>query len=121
MGGERGGELEIRDTGRLHYRMNRGVASILVLNLLKNAILHGKKESRVTVEILRDTLRISNSGREQALEKERLHSRFQNSGLSSASNGLGLAISRAIADRFDIELSYKFTGVHEFSLHLQRK
>lgn len=120
MAAHRNMRLEVREDNVLQHRMNKDLAVILISNLLKNALLHGEKGSLVNVEIGKKRIQISNSGREQALDKSTLTSRFQNSGISSVSTGLGLAISKAIADRFGIELSYRYTGKHVFSLIIQK-
>ena len=112
--------LEIHDPVLLQHRMNRDLATILLSNLLKNALLHGEKGGLVSVEFQQKEIRISNPGT-QPLDQESLTSRFQTSGKSSGSTGLGLAISKAIADRFGIRLSYSYTGKHVFSLNFGRK
>lgn len=114
-------KLEIRDRLVLQHRMNRDLAAILITNLLKNALLHGKKGSVVSVEFRENRIKITNAGKGQALDQQTLTSRFQRSDTSTRSTGLGLAISKAIADRFGIELSYEFNGEHVFLLNFRRK
>ena len=112
-------ELEIKEGQSLQHRMNRDLATILVSNLLKNALLHGNKGSKVEVEFLQNRLQISNSGVDQALDPESLSARFRKTGINNRSNGLGLSIAKAIADRFGLDLSYAYTGKHVFRLDVK--
>ena len=111
--------LEIKEGPSLQHRMNRDLATILVSNLLKNALLHGTTGSKVEVEFLQDRLQISNSGVDQALDPESLSARFRKTGINNRSNGLGLSIAKAIADRFGLDLSYAYTGKHVFRLDVK--
>lgn len=115
MAAHRDMELLISEEYVLKYQMNRDLANILLSNLLKNSLLHGKKGSQVRVEFQKNRLQFMNSG-EEALDENVLTSRFQNTGVSSQSTGLGLAISKAIAERFGLKLSYRFRGEHQFIL-----
>lgn len=107
--------LVIKDDVLLEHQMNRDLANILLSNLLKNALLHGEKGSRVRVEFYKDRLEFANSGVE-ALDEKVLTSRFQNASVDTQSTGLGLAISRAIAERFGLRLYYRYKGEHQFVL-----
>ena len=109
-------QLQIKQGPLLQHHMNRDLATILVSNLLKNALIHGEKGSVVEVEFLPDRLQISNLGVAQALDPASLSSRFRKTDVNSKSSGLGLSISRAIAERFGLQLSYAYTGTHVFRL-----
>lgn len=113
--------IEIQENVILEHRMNKDLALILVSNLLKNALLHGKKGTEVRVEFLQGRLQISNKGSEQALNPNTVFNRFNRATNNKKSNGLGLAISKAIADRFGLRLTYAFTGNHNFNLHFRRQ
>lgn len=115
----RGLELEIIEGPILQHQMNRDLATILVSNLLKNALLHGKAGSKVEVEFFQNRFQISNSGIDRALDPESLSSRFRKTGINTRSNGLGLSIAKAIAERFGLDLSYIYTGKHVFRLEVK--
>ncbi|MDX1751643.1 MAG: HAMP domain-containing sensor histidine kinase [Salinimicrobium sediminis] len=109
-------EVDVIETAELHYNMSKDLARILVANLLKNAILHTPAASRVKVEIFKNQILIQNSG-EKPLNPKTLFSRFQ-PGKRSHSNGLGLAISKAIADRYNLEINYDFRdNLHSFTIN----
>lgn len=109
-------EVDVIETAELHYNMSKDLARILVANLLKNALLHTPAASRVKVEIFKNQILIQNLG-EKPLNPKTLFSRFQ-PGKRSHSNGLGLAISKAIADRYNLEINYDFRdNLHSFTIN----
>ncbi|SOC80817.1 Signal transduction histidine kinase [Salinimicrobium sediminis] len=109
-------EVDVIETAELQYNMSKDLARILVANLLKNALLHTPAASRVKVEIFKNQILIQNLG-EKPLNPKTLFSRFQ-PGKRSHSNGLGLAISKAIADRYNLEINYDFRdNLHSFTIN----
>ena len=109
-------KVEILETADLRYQMSKDLARILLANLLKNAILHSAAGNKVKVEVSKNQVLIQNSG-EKPLNQKTLFSRFQ-AGKRSQSNGLGLAISKAIADRYNLEITYSFgEGSHFFRIN----
>ncbi len=111
-------QLEITEGPVLQQQMNRDLATILLSNLLKNALLHGERGSIVEIAFLPGRLEISNAGAKQPLDPSSLSSRFRKTDVNSRSSGLGLSISKAIADRFGLKLGYEYTGRHVFRLEL---
>ncbi|WP_317191998.1 sensor histidine kinase [Salegentibacter maritimus] len=109
-------EIKIEVTSYLKHTMNKDLAGILVSNLLKNAIIHGKEGSEIIIEISQNSFRISNVSNRKALDESRLFSRFQKNSESANSNGIGLAIAQSIAEKHQIELRYSFTEKHNFHL-----
>lgn len=97
-------------------RMNESLAHILLVNLLKNALIHTPKRGTVNVVIRKDRLCISNSG-DKPLNPEKIFRRFYRSDSGSKeSTGLGLAISKSIADMYGIRLGYEYGENHTFVL-----
>ena len=70
------------------------------------------------IAFLPGRLEISNAGAKQPLDPSSLSSRFRKTDVNSRSSGLGLSISKAIADRFGLKLGYEYTGRHVFRLEL---
>lgn len=99
----------------IEFQMNRDLAIILFTNILKNAVVHGKKASKISIEIDANELRISNFSENDILDKEKLFTRFYKISKKN-SNGLGLAISKAIADEYNLDLEYHFDKKHTFKL-----
>ena len=109
-------DIEISENAALEYHMSKDLARVLISNLLKNAILHSPADSKIFLEISRNTILIRNSG-DKALNPKTLFSRFQG-GKPQYSNGLGLAISKAIADKYRLEITYNFSqGMHSFTIN----
>src|SRR5688572_28962825 len=113
----RGVTLHLEEKGTLQPKMNPDLASILVTNLLKNAITHNHSGGIVNVQVKSDSLTVENSGSETALNQEQIFSRFYKGDQSPNSTGLGLAIVKAIADLYDFRIEYGFKeGKHRFTV-----
>ncbi|GHA61950.1 PorY family sensor histidine kinase [Pontibacter akesuensis] len=104
------------EEGDCRVRMNPDLASVLLTNLLKNAIVHNHQEGFVEVTVSRDKLVVANSGKTSALNEQRMFSRFQQDSPSEASTGLGLPIVKAIANLYRFQVKYSFTGKHILTL-----
>lgn len=98
-------------------RCNASLAHILVSNLVKNALLHNVDGGRLVVETTPSSLVIKNTGT-APLNADTLFRRFAHSvDRKKESNGLGLAISQAIASNSSLRLTYRWEeGLHVFSL-----
>ncbi len=103
-----------------HY-MNKDLAIILLNNLVKNALVHGKENETISIKTSDDTWSISNVGNHESLDRTKLFSRFNKQNNNKQSTGLGLAISKAIADKYNLKLSYEFQKFHKFSIHFPKK
>ena len=112
-------ELTIDVNGTIDFKMNKDLAIILFTNLIKNAIVHGKSEHLINIEIDKQEVKISNFSNSGALKKEKLFTRFYKIS-NKNSNGLGLAISKAIADEYDLELEYYFDVKHIFKVEFPK-
>ena len=100
----------------VHIRMNETLATVLVSNLIKNAFVHSKEGGEITITLTPEALTIANSG-DSALDGTRIFDRFYQGSKKEGSTGLGLALSKAVADRSGMELSYSFiNGMHIFRL-----
>ena len=95
---------------------NRTLVEILVNNLLTNAIRHSSKGGIVSVCLTSKHLDFANDG-ETPLSTGQLFKRFANTSPLSPGTGLGLALIKQIADRYNWRLSYAFEmGRHIFSV-----
>lgn len=107
--------LYLESGADLKFKMNKDLANILLTNLIKNAIVHGQKNTTITIHP--KTLLVRNFGNAAALDSDILFSRFKKLSNDKKSTGLGLAIGKAIADKFGIRLKYSYNNEqHEFSL-----
>lgn len=109
--------FELQEKAACQVRMNPDLASILVLNLVKNALQHNHPGGFIRISLGTGSLRVENSGPNQPLDGRRLFTRFYQGSPAGGGTGLGLAIVKAIADRYHFRLRYDFKGFHVMSLH----
>ena len=96
--------------------MNEQLASIMVSNLLKNAFVYAPSGSVVTVTLSDKCLEVSNDG-DTPLDKDRIFDRFyQGPAKKEGSSGLGLALVKAICERYSFSLDYRYDGKHSFTV-----
>jgi len=107
-------DVSIHEEAVLEVRMNRDLASIMMINLLKNAILHNLKGGQVNVTINASQIRVQNTGNDRPLNGAEIFKRFYKEKTNKASTGLGLAIVRSIADYHGFDVRYEFNGEHAF-------
>ena len=105
-------KLTITEKKSCLQRMNIDLATILLINLVKNAIIHNKAGGFIAITIDSDSLMIENSGVEKPLDQEKIFSRFHSDEPSSVSTGLGLAIVKAISDLYNLKTSYRYGQKH---------
>lgn len=105
---------------RLRIRLiNRQLAYILLSNLVRNALRHGRPGSTVLIESDAHTYRIINEGAPLPFDQARLFQRFVRNPAIPQSTGLGLAIAKEIADRCGLQLDYAYsvpTQQHIFTI-----
>lgn len=104
----------------IRFQMNKDLAIILLTNLIKNAIIHGEKNQAITINIHGNSIFISNFGKLEPLDDTLIFSRFKKISTDKRSTGLGLAIAKAIAEKYDIQLFYSFEEQHRFQLQFPR-
>lgn len=93
---------------------NKGLAEILVNNILMNAIRHNSVEGQLLVQVESNQLTISNTGY-QSLEGENLFKRFAKTSENAHSSGLGLALVKKIADLNNWSVKYVYqNNLHTF-------
>jgi signal transduction histidine kinase len=101
----------------LFVQANQSLTEILISNLFLNAIRHNVKNGQLLIKTSKDSLIFSNTGNAQALNKEKLFTRFSKLNPSAQGNGLGLAIVKKIADLNHWEIKYSFSeNKHVFSV-----
>jgi len=101
--------------------MNKDLAIIMLTNLIKNAIVHGEADSKIHIRIAEGSWSIHNRATTEALDEDLLFSRFKKIGTHKKSTGLGLAIAKAIADKYKLKLAYQFDGMHTFEISFPQK
>ena len=108
--------IDIITSNELNFKINEDLAIIMLTNLVKNALIHGKKNDTITITIQSHKWRISNYGILHSLNQNLLFTRFKKATSNKRSTGLGLAITKAIAIKYNIDISYHFKNLHIFTL-----
>lgn len=104
--------------GELLIKMDPMLANIVISNLLKNALFHNTEGGRVEISQTGGSLRICNTGGEVPLETDEIFRRFQKSGEQTQGTGLGLPIVKAIANLYQIDVSYCYQNdMHCFKIN----
>ncbi|TDE12840.1 sensor histidine kinase [Dyadobacter psychrotolerans] len=111
--------ISIYEKGQLKVIMQKDLASVLISNLLKNAIVHNHTSGNVDIEIGEGYFKIINSGSTVALDENKIFRRFFKESADKNNTGLGLAIVKAIADRYGFKMQYLFDGRHGFEINLK--
>ena len=109
--------LKVDSKEQLILSINPDLAQILLTNLIKNAIIHNPDSGLIRISIDSKSWRISNPG-DESLDQKYLFTRFQKVKDSSRSSGLGLAIAKAIANLYNLDLFYEFQDAHIFKISI---
>lgn len=107
----------------LQADMNPTLASILTINLMKNAFIHNRKGGHISITTSKGMMRIANTGDEEPLQATQIFQRFYKSRKKEreGSTGLGLALVKAIADIYGFEIKYSFEEkMHVFSINFSK-
>ncbi|AMM51697.1 histidine kinase [Rufibacter sp. DG15C] len=99
--------------------MNPDLANMLVVNLVKNALVHNVPGGFVHVRLTATSLTMENSGPDAALDPDQLFLRFYKGSTANTSTGLGLAVVKAICDLYGFTVRYQFEQKH--MLHISFK
>jgi len=105
------------ENGTLILEMNEGLATILITNLIKNAILHNTPRGFAAIKVDSKSLEIKNSGSSIGLDEKKIFERFYRDENNTLSTGLGLAIVKAIANLYHFKVSYNYRQIHIISLN----
>jgi signal transduction histidine kinase len=100
--------------------MHPDLANIMISNLFKNALVHNHSGGFVNIVIQQDAFIIENSGNGQGLDEKKIFWRFYKEQNSSTSTGLGLAITKAIAERYGFSISYYYHQKHVISINFSK-
>ncbi|MBK6527499.1 MAG: HAMP domain-containing histidine kinase [Crocinitomicaceae bacterium] len=101
------------------HSINRDLVLILLSNLLKNALVHNSSSGTVEIVVTESSIRITNSGSLEELDKNKLFQRFYKASGKTKSTGLGMSIAKSITDLYQLKLQYSFDGKHNFVITRQ--
>ena len=99
-------------------KINKDLAIILAMNLLKNAIIHNKQDGIVEIKFTVSSFTIENTSNEPPMAFDKLFDRFNKTNKNKNSTGLGLAIVKAITDLYGLSVTYSYNGRHVFKVSI---
>ncbi len=100
--------LDVYFNNDLFLVVNPALAYILITNLLQNAIRHNHEGGKISINLMIDTLTISNSGEALTINENDLFVRFKKNDSSKESLGLGLSIVKSITALYNFKIEYKY-------------
>ena len=97
-------------------KMNKDLADILIMNLVKNAIIHNQQGGKLKIRLSSSSFVIENTSDEPEKPADILFKRFSKNSNKTSSTGLGLAIIKAITDVSGLFITYSYNGNHIFKV-----
>jgi len=106
--------------GGLNVVMDKGLADILVANLVKNAIIHNLEKGEIQIDAKGNALSISNNGDALSFREEELFRRFVRDTRKTGNFGLGLSLVKKICDYYGFTITYNYHDrMHLFRIVLR--
>lgn len=105
-------KLDVLDT--THVYMDKYLADTLLVNLIKNSLVHNKQGGELIVELASNRLSISNSGNPLTFAESDIFKRFTRSEHNKKSLGIGLSVVQSICELYGFDLQYSYDGMHNF-------
>ncbi len=96
--------------------MNRQLGTIMLNNLVHNAIKHNQKGGYVKIALNQQGLKINNSGTRPTRPTEEMFKRFEKNEANGESSGLGLSIVKEICEYHHLDIDYTFEGEHQIEI-----
>jgi len=109
--------VQVQEAAICQQKLNPDLALILIMNLIKNAIMHNVPGGVVNISIDKNSFVIQNSGKAEPLNAQKLFNRFYKNTDSPGSTGLGLAIAKAIADLYQFRITYEYQQLHQIAVY----
>ena len=107
-------ELDLLDITQIY--MNPYLAETLIINLIKNAIIHNSNGGLLRIHLSNNILSISNSGIPLSFPEKDIFKRFIRSDNSKKNLGIGLSIVQRICELYTFKIAYTYTNVHQFKI-----
>jgi DNA-binding response OmpR family regulator len=110
----RGVIITVEEDGQLIIPMPSDLAVILLSNLIRNALVYNTKGGTLHIRITESSMTVENTGRQEALDPQKIFNRFYED--PAGRSGLGLGIVRSICESAGIGIRYDYSGKHQFEL-----
>lgn len=108
--------VRLQEDAVLVRHFQQDLASILLTNLIKNALTHNAENGVLNIFIEERKLIVENSGQPLALDEKKIFGRFYKGDAGNRSTGLGLAIVQSICEAEGCVIAYRFTGLHRMEI-----
>lgn len=111
-------EITVKEDSDFQVEMNKDLATVLVSNLLRNAIKYTEKGREIQVRLEENCFQVKNTAKDRIrLDPNKIFQRFHKGQQDATSTGLGLAIVKSIADSYQLQVKYSFGAkMHCFTL-----
>jgi len=110
-------QLEVDLSDITHIYMDKYLAETMVINLLKNAIVHNEQGGLLHIKLTNQSLIISNSGKALTFPESDIFKRFIRSDHNKKSLGIGLSIVKRICELYNFTVNYQFKEKHIFTIY----
>jgi len=102
-----------------HVYMNPYLAETLIINLIKNAIVHNENGGILRITLNNQTLSIANSGSPLSFDEKDIFKRFTRCNENKKSLGIGLSIVQRICDLYAFNIAYSYADEHQFKINFR--
>ena len=111
-------EITVKEDSDFQVEMNKDLATVLVSNLLRNAIKYTERGKEIQVRLEENCFQVKNTAKDGIrLDSNKIFQRFHKGQQDATSTGLGLAIVKSIADSYQLQVKYSFGAkMHCFTL-----
>jgi len=104
-----------------HIYMNPYLAETLIINLIKNSIIHNVSGGVMRVHLNNNVLTFSNSGSPLSFPEKDIFKRFIRSENSKKNLGIGLSIVQRICELYTFKITYSYNSEHQFKIIFKNK
>ena len=103
-----------------HVYMNPYLAETLIINLIKNGIVHNENGGLLRISLNNKTLSVANSGSVLSFDEKDIFKRFTRSNENKKSLGIGLSIVQRICDLYAFNIAYSYADEHQFKINFKK-
>ncbi len=100
--------IKINEKDTLEIEIDNILCDMLINNLLKNSFIHNIQGGDIIIEINKDSLIFSNSGKPTALNEKMIFNYFYKESNEQNSSGLGLVLIKSICKKNNLNIDYQF-------------
>lgn len=100
--------IKINEKDTLEIEIDNILCDMLINNLLKNSFIHNIQGGEIIIEINKDSIIFSNSGKPTALNEKMIFNYFYKESNEQNSSGLGLVLIKSICKKNNLNIDYQF-------------